>query len=105
MSDLSLPWAYRPREFDDWGFIRDATGSLAACARGDKGVRSHDGHRAAGTDPYGEYAAFIVKAVNSHDALVGHLRRVAIHACDDAALELIHRIDGDIPVLVGGTSK
>jgi hypothetical protein len=37
-------------------------------------------------------AAFIVKAVNNHDALVAHLRRLAIHCCDDAALELIHRL-------------
>lgn len=31
---------------------------------------------------------FIVKAVNSHDALVSHLRRLAIHGCDDEALAL-----------------
>lgn len=42
-------------------------------------------------------ADFILTAVNNHDALVDHLRRLAIRACDDAALELIHRIEGDIP--------
>lgn len=79
MTERNLPWAYRPREFDDWGFIRDASGDLAACARGDKGRRSHDGHRAAGTDPYGDYAAFIVQAVNNHDALVQALREFMGH--------------------------
>jgi hypothetical protein len=71
MSDeRNLPWTYRPRHFDDWGWIRDASGDLAACARGEKGGKTHDEHRADKTDPYGDYAAFIVEAVNSHDALV-----------------------------------
>lgn len=74
MTDHNLPWVYRPREFDDWGWIRDASGDLAACARGEKGGKTHDEHRVAKTDPYGDYAALIVKAVNSHDALVDILK-------------------------------
>ena len=97
MSDLRLPWAYRPREFDDWGFIRDATGNLAAIARGDNGVRSHDGHRAAGTDPYGEYAAVIVEAVNDHRYLsIMHQRFVAYLAArynDGEAVEIARWCD------------
>ncbi len=45
-------------------------------------------------------AAFICKAVNNHDALVNHLRRLAVRACDEAALELIHSIVGDDPYSV-----
>jgi len=25
------PWAYRPDEYDDWGFVRDANGHLQRC--------------------------------------------------------------------------
>lgn len=70
VADHNLPWVYRPRESDDWGWIRDADGDLAACARGKKGNKTLDGYRRDGTDPYGKYAAFIVKAVNNHDSLV-----------------------------------
>lgn len=42
--------------------------------------------------------------VNNHDALVNHLLRLAIHACDDTALELIHRIVGDDPYAPAGSS-
>lgn len=70
MTEHNLPWVYRPREFDDWGWIRDAAGDLAACARGEKGGKTHDEHRTDKTDPYGEYAALIVKAVNSHEHLI-----------------------------------
>lgn len=70
MAEHNLPWAYQPREFDDWGWIRDAAGDLAVIARGDKGDKSHDQHRRDKTDPYGDYAAFVLKAVNNHEALV-----------------------------------
>jgi len=63
------PWAYRPKKYDDWGFIRGADGDVACVARGETS-EPHDAHRAAGTDPYGPNAAFIVKAVNNHDQLV-----------------------------------
>jgi len=69
MGEHNLPWVYRPREFDDWGWIRDSEGDLAACARGEKGGKPHHEHRIDGTDPYGQYAAFIVEAVNNHDRL------------------------------------
>ena len=39
-------------------------------------------------------AAFIVKAVNSHDALVSNLSRLATRACDEEALALL-RLVGD----------
>jgi len=42
-------------------------------------------------------AAFIVKAVNSHDVLVSHLRRLAVRCCDDAALELLHTLSPEPP--------
>lgn len=74
--DRNLPWTYRPRHFDDWGWIRDASGDLAACARGDKEGKTHDEHRADKTDPYGDYAAFIVKAVNAHDALLAEIAKL-----------------------------
>ena len=34
-------------------------------------------------------AELVVKAVNNHDALVAHLRRLAVHCCDEAAIELV----------------
>jgi hypothetical protein len=86
MSEHHLPWVYRPRHFDDWGWIRDFAGNIAAIARGDDGSKSHDQHRSDKTDPYGEYAAFIVKAVNNHDALVSALKECAIRL----------RYDGDL---------
>ena len=51
MGEHNLPWVYRPNEFDDWGWIRDSEGDLAACAKGEKGGKSHDEHRDDGTDP------------------------------------------------------
>jgi len=68
------PWAYRPKEYDDWGFIRGPDGGVACIARGETS-ETHDAHRAAGTDPYGPNALLIVKAVNNHDALVKALLR------------------------------
>jgi hypothetical protein len=44
------------------------------------------------TNPKEADAAFIVKAVNNHDALVEHLRRLAVPACDEAALALIESV-------------
>ncbi len=63
------PWAYRPREHDDWGWLRGPSGELAAVAKG-AADSDWDAHRRADTDPYGPNAAFIVKAVNNFDALV-----------------------------------
>lgn len=74
------PWSYRPQKYDDWGFIRgpkeaDGFAPIAAIARGETS-ETHDMHRAAGTDPYGPNALLIVKAVNSHDALVKALGEI-----------------------------
>jgi hypothetical protein len=65
------PWSYRPLKHDDWGWIRDADGSLAATARDGRVMSERfDEFRAAKKDPYAANAAFIVNAVNNHDALV-----------------------------------
>jgi len=70
MGEHNLPWVYRPLEHDDWGWIRDSAGFLAACAwAGEEFTKTHDEHRRDGTDPYGKYAAFIVDAVNNHARL------------------------------------
>ena len=75
MSDLRLPWAVRPHCHDDWGWIRDADGDIAAQAKNSKiGSDKFDEYRRDGMDPYEERANFIVKAVNNHDALVDALR-------------------------------
>lgn len=76
------PWSYRPQKYDDWGFIRgpkeaDGFAPIAAIARGETS-ETHDLHRAAGTDPYGPNALLIVKAVNSHDALVAMLEEARL---------------------------
>lgn len=71
-----LPWAIRPHQYDDWGFVRGADGHIACIARGE-GIDTHDAHRSAGTDPYQANAALIVKAVNAHEALVKALQRIA----------------------------
>jgi len=69
------PWAYRPQKHDDWGWIRDADGGLAATARdGRVWSEQFDEYRAAGKDPYEPNATFIVKAVNNHDVLVSALQ-------------------------------
>jgi hypothetical protein len=68
-----LPWTCRPRHFDDWGFIRGADGQLACIARGHS-EKEFDQHRMDKTDPYEANAAFILKAVNNHEALVKALQ-------------------------------
>jgi hypothetical protein len=60
-------------EHDDWGWIRGPDGSLAATARS-AGPYDADEHRSNDTDPYQPNAAFIVKCVNAHDALVDALQ-------------------------------
>lgn len=64
-----LPWVYRPRKFDDWGWIREGA-DLVAIARGRSDELSYDEHRANKTDPYAEHGARIIKAVNNHEALL-----------------------------------
>lgn len=75
-----LPWAYRPFEHDDWGYIRgpEKDGDIgryrpivARAHDSEVPYEDHDKHRAAKTDPYGPNAELIVAAVN---ALPGLLR-------------------------------
>lgn len=73
------PWAYRPNEHDDWGWIRDAEGAIAAAARDGRVYSDRWGEfRAAKKDPYEANAAFIVKAVNSYDAMRSALEELQI---------------------------
>ncbi|WP_314712994.1 hypothetical protein [Sphingobium yanoikuyae] len=73
------PWAYRPREFDDWGFIRvaqaDAEGwqPIVALGRAGPVESDHDEHRRNKTDPYGPNAELIVAAINHLPALLDRL--------------------------------
>ena len=62
-----LPWAVRPKEFDDWGIIRDAMGFIAAVARRNASspYGDDDLHRINGTDPFQPNADFIVLACNA----------------------------------------
>lgn len=91
MAEHNLPWVYRPHEFDDWGWIRDSDGVLAACARGEKGDKTHAEHRADNTDPYGEYAALITVAVNNYGALV---RALDEFQTAETAYRMAYDLDG-----------
>lgn len=104
MSDHSpLPWVYRPNKYDDWGWIRgqpqdgEKWGDLAAVAKGGDET-PFDEHRRNGTDPYAANAAFIVKAVNSHEALVDMLEQAREYIASQAedfrpAARLTEKID------------
>lgn len=77
------PWAYRPKEYDDWGVIRgpaadDGFGWIVASARAGRSVTPEEesDHRRAKTDPYGANATFIVRACNAYDDLVAVLATV-----------------------------
>jgi hypothetical protein len=63
------------RPDDHWGWIRGADDELACIARRHD-LKDDDKHRIDKTDPYAANAAFIVKAVNNHDALVDFMRWV-----------------------------
>lgn len=80
MTDIKKPLAYRPREYDDWGMIRCADGTLFARAypAGPLSVADADAHRDAGTDPYEAVGRLIVKAVNERDELIAALRGMVI---------------------------
>lgn len=58
------PWSYRPNEFDDWGMVRTADGSILANARAGDVERESEEYksrcRREGRDPYsavGEHIA------------------------------------------------
>src|ERR1700712_2725754 len=83
------PWVYRSHHHDDWGWIRDADGNLAATARdGRVWSDQFDTYRSAGTDPYEPNATFIIKAVNNHQPLVDMLDECRLQ------LEYIHEKHG-----------
>jgi hypothetical protein len=94
------PWTYRPARHDDWGWIRgpkpdnDEVAPLVAIARSGEWetFESNDKHRAAGTDPCGANAAFIVKAVNNHDALVAELQRLFELYGHQATADVLSRV-------------
>lgn len=69
---MQLPLAYRPHEFDDWGYIRDAAGKFVAVAREPDFTtfKQMDAHRKSGTDPAEKVGRAIVLAVNNHNALL-----------------------------------
>lgn len=72
-SDMALPLAYRPNQDDDWGFIRDAAGSLVMVVRGPSiGDVEMDRHRAEGTDPFEARGREIVRAVNARSKLLAY---------------------------------
>lgn len=71
------PWLVRPREHDDWGWIRAEDGSLVAIGRGGTFAGDYDERerhlsvcRAMGIDPYGHNAALIAAARNALPALL-----------------------------------
>lgn len=94
------PWSYRPNKHDDWGWIRGTSSNgeiapLVACARSGEweSAQMMDDHRTARTDPYGANAAFIVKAVNNHEALVNALNEIAWmdeHLSTETAREMMN---------------
>lgn len=69
------PWVYMSKEFDDWGFIRNADGNLVAVAKWPAlSADDLDLIRAAGDDPARDTAAFIIRACNAHVALIDALK-------------------------------
>lgn len=71
------PWLVRPREHDDWGWIRAEDGSLVAIGRAGTFAGDYDEHerylrdcRAKGIDPYEHNAALIAAARNALPALL-----------------------------------
>ncbi|CAN5702843.1 hypothetical protein BH11PSE6_BH11PSE6_00130 [soil metagenome] len=79
LARVSLPWEYRPYDYDDWGFIRgpEVESLIGPCkpvvaiARDNTvGTDNHDEHRRNKTDPYEPIGRLIVAAVNSLPALL-----------------------------------
>lgn len=80
--NFNEPWAYRPHEFDDWGFIRDKYGKFAARAGGNPSGKSDEQHRADKTDPHGEYARRIVACVNACEGIPTEILEMATDFAD-----------------------
>lgn len=99
-----LPWAYRPQEHDDWGFIRTTIASdagwcpVVAVSREIEGGKSHSEHRRDKTDPYEPLGKLIVAAVNALPSLLARIE--ALEAASVAAVPFM-RHDG-LCAAVGG---
>lgn len=83
------PWSYRPNEFDDWGIVRTADGSILANARAGDGERESEGYkdqcRRKGLDPYSDVGEHIARcSPETIRALVARLR-AAENALSEAA--------------------
>lgn len=103
------PWEYRPHRHDDWGWIRGPKGDakigpLVATARSGawESVEMLDEHRRNKTDPYGANAAFIVKAVNNHEAMLKALQAASEYLESDAAdgFRPAHRLRAEIDTVI-----
>lgn len=73
------PWLYRPREDDDWGFVRGGNEQwTVAIGRAAQHLDedAYGKHRAGGTDPYGHNAKFIAAARTAVSALIDEVERL-----------------------------
>lgn len=84
MKHTPAPWRYRPDEFDDWGWIKGPENtpwntSLVAIARPGFALTEEQLYacRTRHEDPAEANAAFIIRAVNAHEALVEALKKIA----------------------------
>jgi len=64
------PFSYSPREYDDWGMIRNGNGNLVLtlCAYA-ADEKPFDEHRRDKTDPYKVFGEKIVRALNESEIL------------------------------------
>lgn len=64
------PFSYSPREYDDWGMIRDGNDRLVLTIGGDAADdKPFDEHRRDKTDPYKVFGEKVVKALNESEIL------------------------------------
>lgn len=86
---------YRPNEYDDWGMIRNADGSLFAVVRRPAGEDELAEHRRHGTDPYEDLARRLMSTFEpTPERHVGWTK-----APDQPPLELLKSINVDNQVL------
>lgn len=71
-SEVKAPLSYRPEQFDDWGFVRDADGHLVLVAK--NVFADQAAHQLAGTDPCRERGEEIVRKLNAHETLLAACR-------------------------------
>jgi hypothetical protein len=91
----ATPWEYRPKEHDDWGFIRGTERDsiigpvkpVVALAREDDLESDHDQHRRDKTDPYEPAGLLIVEAVNALPGILDELEALREAVADIAAME------------------